>query len=50
MELSATKNQPYPQQRPDASEVRLDRFALIICLALLGVAGLYFGFLYLITD
>jgi hypothetical protein len=50
MELSTTKNQPYPQQRPDAADVRLDRFTLILCLALLGVAGLYFGSLYLITH
>jgi hypothetical protein len=50
MGVSATKNVPGRLETPDAAEGRWNRIPLILSLALLGLAGAYFGSLYLITH
>jgi hypothetical protein len=50
MGVSATKNVPRRQETPDPVEGRWNLIPLILSLALLGVAGAYFGSLYLITH
>ncbi len=50
MGVSATKNVTGRQEMPDAAEWRWNRIPLILSLALVAVAGAYFGSLYLITH
>ena len=48
MRILLSKNGPYRQEGAEAP--RLVRFAMILSVALAGVAGAYFGTLYLIAH
>ena len=50
MTVLLSKNGPYRQEGAEAEAPRLVRIAMILSLALVGVAGAYFGTLYLITH
>jgi hypothetical protein len=50
MRVLVNKNAPYQHEGAEAAAQRLARIAMILSLALIGVAGAYFGSLYLITH
>jgi hypothetical protein len=50
MRVLVSKNAPCRQEGTGAAAQSFVRFAMILSLALLGVAGAYFGALYLIAH
>jgi hypothetical protein len=50
MKILASKIAPYQHAGTQVATQRLERVAMVICLALIGVAGAYFAVLYLVSQ
>jgi hypothetical protein len=50
MTVLVSKNGPDQQERTEAAAQRSVRLAMILSLSILGVAGVYFGALYLVAH